>query len=97
MMHKCRVSLFTLLLVGALGFIFFTTGSAFATCTDGMTSYWKLDEGTLLPGGTYEDSLNAIDGTGSVNPTAATGIVGGAQAFNGTTTSIEVPAHPSFG
>ena len=97
MMYKWRVSLFTLLLVGALGLIFFTTGSAFAACPEGMISYWKLDEGTLLPGGTYEDSFNANDGTGSANPTAAAGIVGGAQAFNGNNTGIEVPAHPSFG
>ena len=34
--------------------------------------------------------------TGSINVAAATGIVGGAQDFNGTDTEINVPADNSF-
>jgi PKD repeat protein len=98
MMHKWRASLFTFLLIGAMGLVFLVTNTTYAACPEGMTSYWKLDESTPTdPGGTYEDSFNNNDGTGNVNPTATTdGVVNGAQEFDGTM-GIDVPADSSFG
>ena len=94
MMYKWRASLFTFLMIGTLGLVFFATSSAYAACPEGMISYWKLDETTP---GTYEDFFNGNDGTGNANPTATTdGVVNGAQEFDGTM-GIDVPADSSFG
>ena len=47
----------------------------------GVVSYWKLDEGT---GPTYLDSRNVNNGQSSYNyPTSITGLVDGAQHFDG--------------
>ena len=81
----------------SMGFTFMTTNSTFAAYPNGVISHWKLDEAT--PGaafGNYEDSFNGNDGTGNVNPTAATGIVNGAQLFNGPDIAVNVPADNSF-
>ena len=93
MMYKWKSSLFTLLLVGALGFIFLTTDSAHAACPDDIISYWRLDDD-----GTYPDSVNGNDGAGNANPTFVVGgLVNGAQDFNGINDRIEIPADGSFG
>ena len=94
MMYKKRVSLFTLLLVGVLGLVFFTTGSAYAACEDGITNYWKLDDPADGP---YVDFIDGNNGTGAVAPSAVAGQVNGAQAFNGTNQGIDVTADRSFG
>ena len=102
MMHKSRASLFTLLLVGALGLIFLTTGLAFAAPPAGTISYWKLDEIVAgVPGvaDAYEDVINAPDGNNGEVPAAPktaplpnlAGIVGGAQDFDGVADAIDVP------
>ena len=68
-----------------------------ATCPDGISSYWKLDELTPAdPGGTYADFISDNDGTGSANPGATTdGIINGAQQFDGAS-GIDVDASSSF-
>ena len=57
-----------------------------------------MDENSNPVNDTYKDSfsLDGNDGVGNVNPTAVTGIVSGAQQFNGTTTGIDVPPDSSF-
>ncbi|MBC2710754.1 MAG: LamG domain-containing protein [Desulfosarcina sp.] len=72
--------------------------STYAACPDDIFAYWKLDEPTPgAPNGTYADIIKDNAGTGNVNPTAATGIINGAQAFNSTDkTQINVPADNSF-
>ena len=62
-----------------------------------------MDETGLTPGaadGVYADAFDSNnDGNGIVNPTAATGIVGGAQLFTSAIpnpTKINVPADNSF-
>jgi hypothetical protein len=63
-------------------------------CPDDMISYWKLDE---TSGTAYDDSYDGNDGDGSVStPTPATGLVGGAQDFNGTSDRITVNDDPSL-
>jgi hypothetical protein len=63
-------------------------------CPDDMISYWKLDE---TSGTSYDDYYNGNDGDGSTSaPTPATGIVGGAQDFNGTSNRITVDDDPSL-
>ncbi len=101
MMHKWRASFFTLLLVGALGLIFLTTGLAFAAPPAGTISYWKLDETVAgVPGvaDAYEDVVNAPNGNNGQVPLAKTapapnpaGRVGGAQDFDGVDNAIDVP------
>jgi hypothetical protein len=101
MMHKRRASLFTLLLVGALGLIFLTTGLAFAAPPAGTISYWKLDEAIAGISGAadaYEDVVNAPTGNNGEVPLGdtaplpnPTGIVGGAQDFDDATDAINVP------
>lgn len=56
------------------------TVDATIQCPPHMLSYWHLDEET---GGTYEDGYGTYDGlcAGSC-PTAAAGLIGGAQQFN---------------
>ena len=63
-------------------------------CLSGIIAYWKLDEGQ---GSIYNDFIDAHEGSciGQC-PEAASGQVGGGQAFNGTTTGINVAAHTSF-
>jgi hypothetical protein len=100
MMYKSRTSLFSILLVGALGFIFLITGLAFADPPAGTISYWKLDEGTLASPAVYTDSITATANDGQDNgipPTdASTSVVGTALQFNGLTSGIDVPADDSF-
>jgi hypothetical protein len=63
-------------------------------CPPGMISYWKLDETT---GSAYSDYYNSNDGSGSSPaPAPATGLIGGAQDFNGTNNYITVADHPSL-
>lgn len=96
MMHKSRTSLFSILLAGALGLIFLTTGLAFAAPPAGTISYWKLDEAA---GPNYEDSITARGNDGTDNgvaPTQDAGQVNFAQQFNGLTSGIDVPADTSF-
>jgi lysophospholipase L1-like esterase len=63
-------------------------------CLSGIIAYWKLDEGQ---GNSYDDFIDAHEGSciGQC-PDAASGQVGGAQAFNGTDTGINVAPHTSF-
>ena len=97
MMEKSKIFVFTLLMFSSVSLIFLPVGSADAACPDGITSYWKLDEATPAPpGGTYTDFVNDNDGTGAANPTAAAGIVNGAQQFDGFIDGIDVPADRSF-
>ncbi len=80
-----------------LSLTFLPAISTYAICPDDIFAYWKLDEPTPSgPNGTYADFVKGNAGTGGVNPTAATGIINGAQAFNGTDTRINVPADNSF-
>jgi lysophospholipase L1-like esterase len=63
-------------------------------CPSGMISYWKLDE---TSGTTYDDSYDGNDGNASSPaPTPATGLVGGAQNFNGSSNYITVTDDPSL-
>ena len=94
MMYKWKVSLFVFFLVGTLGVAFLPASPAHATCPDGMTSYWKLDETTP---GTYVDTFNGNDGAGAADPAAVAGQVNGAQEFDGTNMGIDVQADKSFG
>ena len=88
---------FTFMIVIILSFAFQPAISTYAACPDDIFAYWKLDEPTPgAPNGTYADIIKDNAGTGNVNPTAATGTVNGAQAFNGTDTQINVPADNSF-
>ncbi|MBU4485187.1 LamG domain-containing protein [bacterium] len=101
MMYKSRTSLFAILLAGALGLIFLTTGLAFADPPAGTISYWKLDEGTLPNPAVYIDSITATANDGQDNGTPPTlyggaSVVGTGLAFNGTTMGIDVPADTSF-
>ena len=98
MMHKWRASFFSLLLVGALGLIFLTTGLAFAAAPVDTISYWKLDEDPAPL--EYVDSVgtnNALPGVAAPAPNTD-GIVGGAQDFDGAATQINVtdPVDGSF-
>ena len=91
MIRKWKVGLF--FMVGALGLIFLSTGSAHAACPDDIISYWKLDNN-----GTYPDAINGNDGTGSAPPVfEAAGLVNGAQDFDGINDRINIPADGSFG
>lgn len=112
MTHKWRASLFTLLLVGALGLVFLTTSSVYADPPAGTISYWKLDEDTTPPippnpGVTYVDSITATGNDGQDNgnpptpepglvPTPTLAVPNTAQLFDGAATGINVPADPSF-
>ena len=98
MIHKRRASFFSLLLVGALGLIFFTTSFAFAAAPAGTISYWKLDEDPAPL--EYLDSVgtnNALPGVTAPAPNTD-GIVAGAQDFDGGATQINVtdPLDGSF-
>jgi hypothetical protein len=62
-------------------------------CPPGIISYWKLDETTT---GSYADFVGTNAGTSSIAPTPATGRVGGAQQFNGSTTVINIGANSVF-
>ena len=74
---------------------FFFMDEGFATCPDGISTYWKLDE---TVGSTYMDFIGDNDGTGNDDPTPQTsGIVEGAQSFDGANTGIDVLASSSFG
>ena len=88
----------TLMVVIFLGLTFQLAASTYAACPEDIFAYWKMDEPT--PGaanGTYADSIKDNAGTGNVNPTAASGIVNGAQVFNSANkTKINVPADNSF-
>jgi PKD repeat protein len=63
-------------------------------CIDGTISYWKLDE---QQGTVYDDFFGTHDGScyGQC-PSAAVGLVNGAQVFNATNTGINVPADSAF-
>jgi len=63
-------------------------------CTDGMISYWKLEE-TAAP---YEDSFGLNDGDCTSCPDPVTGQVGGAQDFDDTepANTIEIPNSDSY-
>ena len=70
----------------------------FVPFPDDTISLWQLDESAAgATNGSYVDAFNGNDGTGNVNPIAATGIVKGAQVFNSANnTQINVPADNSF-
>ena len=88
---------FKLLLVILLSLACLPAASSYATCPEDIFFYMKLDEATPAgPNGTYTDFIKDNDGTGDVNPTAVTGIINGAQEFNGLDTRINVPADNSF-
>lgn len=63
---------------------------------DGLVSYWKLDEENPS---TYEDSAGDNDATcttGNCPASEDTGIVGGAQTFDGSTDALNVPDDDVF-
>lgn len=102
MMYKWKASLFTFLLVGALGLVFLITSSVQAAPPAGTISYWKLDEDVAgVPGvaDAYEDVIDAPNGNNGEVPAAPktaptpnpVGIVGGAQDFDGVANAINVP------
>ncbi|OPX33585.1 MAG: hypothetical protein B1H11_12270 [Desulfobacteraceae bacterium 4484_190.1] len=94
MMNKWRGTLFTLLLVGALGLIFVTTSSVQAAFAPDLVAYWKLDEAA---GPSYVDEIiPAYDGAGNGNPDPVAGQVNGAQDFNGTDDGIDVSDADDF-
>ena len=93
MMYKLKASLFTFLLVGALGLVFLTMEAAYAVCPDDIVSYWKLEEDA----DPYVDSINGNDGAESGALTRTAGRVSFGQLFNGTDSEINVPADGSFG
>lgn len=62
-------------------------------CPDSMLHYWKLDE---TSGPTYVDYFDTLDAScPSSCPTAVTGIVNGAQRFNGGN-EVDIPASSTF-
>jgi PKD repeat protein len=64
MVHKRRLSLFSLLLAGALGFIIFSTGLAQAELPADTISLWKLEEeGDPVATDAYADEVGANPGT----------------------------------
>lgn len=66
-----------------------------AICPTDMIAYWKLDEvtGTTI----YYDFYNGHDGTCAGQcPEWTAGHVDGGQAFDGSSTGIDVPAHNAF-
>ena len=67
-------------------------------CTDGLISYWKLDEDDNPPA--YVDSYDGHDGVcGAACPRSQSGansIIGQAQKFNGINREINVDAHTDF-
>ena len=72
----------------------FTITVAEADCPADMISYWTLDETSY---GSYMDIYNGNDGVcAGVCPIPTTGKINGGQAFNGSTTGIDVPADLSF-
>ena len=94
MKKKSKFNVFTFMMLIITGLTFQPFISTYAACPDDITGYWKLDETTA---GTYADFINGKDGTGNVDPTPATGMVNGAQQFDGaTSTGIDVPADRSF-
>jgi hypothetical protein len=93
MQKKSKFNVFTFMMLIILCLTFQPAISAYAACPDTISSYWKLDE---ADGPTYADFIKDNDGTGTVNPTAAAGIVNGAQQFDGATTGIDVAADRSF-
>ena len=97
MKKRAKFNVVACMMLMILGLTFQPSISTYAACPDQISSYWKLDEPTPTdPNGTYVDFVKDNDGTGNANPTAATGIVNGAQEFNGTDTQINVPADNSF-
>jgi hypothetical protein len=103
MMQKWRTGLFSILFVGALGLIFFTTGLVFADPPADTISYWKLDEDPAPA--EYVDSVGTNNGVpGPAVPAPTPGVVpvptitvpNTAQLFDGATTGIDVTADASF-
>ena len=63
-------------------------------CPLDMIAYWKLDE---TGGAPYADMYDGHDGACAGRcPVALEGVIGGAQAFNGDTTGIDVQSHRDF-
>jgi ethanolamine utilization microcompartment shell protein EutS len=63
-------------------------------CPANTTAYWKLDE---TGGPTYEDSHDGHDAAcAGACPSAVDGQVNGGQAFDGSTTGLDVPVHTAF-
>ena len=61
-------------------------------CPAEMTHYWKLDDA----GSPYEDSIGDNDATCTNCPTATTGIVNGAQDFDGSSDEVDVSDDGTF-
>jgi hypothetical protein len=89
MMKKLKTFMLGLILITVAGFTFLVTGAAFAACPDGISAYWKMDNN-------FEDFIGDNDGTGNDAPTAVTGTVNGAMAFDGLNTGIDVAASRTF-
>jgi hypothetical protein len=62
-------------------------------CPPELTHYWGLDEPA---GPTYEDLIAGDDATCASCPVAATGIVGGAQQFDGISNEVNAPDDDSL-
>jgi len=61
------------------------------TCPTDIIAYWRLDE----DGATYDDFYNGHDGVCAGDcPTPSTGHIDGGQAFNGSSTGIDVASVP---
>jgi len=61
-------------------------------CPNEMTHYWKLDDA----GPPYVDSIGGNDATCSNCPTTTTGIVGGAQDFDGSSNEVDIADDGTF-
>ena len=72
--------------------------SSFAACPDDIILYLKLDESNPpdAANDNYADFIGDNDGLGAANPTATTGIVNGAQQFDGSADGIDVKVDKSF-
>ena len=62
-------------------------------CPSGMIHYWKLDE---IAGPPYKDFYWINDAVCTDCPVATTGLVNGAQLFNGATNMVNIPSDVSF-
>jgi lysophospholipase L1-like esterase len=62
-------------------------------CPDGMTHYWKMDEATGSP---YMDFHGVNDAVATNEPVLSSGVVAGAQEFNGVDDEVTVTDDNSF-
>ncbi len=76
-----------------LGLIFISLEIVSATCSVGMISYWKFDEGAGI---NARDSAGNNDGILKEGPVWTSGKIGGALEFDGADDYVEVPDSSSL-